>query len=55
MTFLRIVIALCVIGGNMIFSDLPSPAEASAKMTARAKASRRRETGIHFSGIMLSA
>jgi hypothetical protein len=32
---------------SMILSDLPSPAEASSHTTDRAKASRRRETGIH--------
>ena len=39
--------ALCL---SMILSDLPSPAEASSQMIARARASRRRETGVHFSG-----
>src|SRR5580700_12274722 len=32
---------------SMIFSDLPSPAEAPGQMTNRARASRRRETGTH--------
>src|SRR5437588_10867265 len=35
---------------SMIFSDLPSPAEAPNETTNRGWASRRRETGYHFSG-----
>jgi hypothetical protein len=35
---------------SMIFSDLASPAEASSHTKFAARASRRRETGTHFSG-----
>jgi hypothetical protein len=35
---------------SVISSDLPSPAEASSQITTCARASRRRETGSHFSG-----
>jgi hypothetical protein len=43
---------LAVSGISFLFehdlSNLPSPAEASNQMTARAEASRRRETGSTF-------
>jgi hypothetical protein len=44
-------LAFCV---SMIFSDLPSPAEASNESTNGYQASRRRETGSHFSGSCFS-
>jgi BolA family transcriptional regulator, general stress-responsive regulator len=50
MIFLRIVIPLCSMVEHDLFPTCLRPPKHRARMTGRARASRRQKTGIHFSG-----